>query len=695
MKRISGAAIAVTKAATIAVGMTAVLAACGQQGDQAENAATAKTTKTLVSGIDTAGFDTAIRPQDDFFRYVNGTWLANTEIPADKSNYGAFNALSDKAEADLRVIIEEAAAADAAAGTDTQKVGDFYATFMDEARAETLGAKPVQPYLDAIDSVKSHDDVHARMAELVKLGVEIPFGGFIGADAKNSSQYAMILWQNGLGMPDRDYYLSDEEKFVKLRDAYTAHVKTMLEKVGHANAGDAAANILALETRIAEGQWTRVENRDDNKTYNKIAVADLDSELPGFEWAAFLEQSGAGKAEAVIVSQPSYFKSFAAMFTEVPVETWKDYMRFHTVSSFAPLLSSEFVNADFDFYSNTLRGIQENRPRWKRGVAVVEGALGEVVGKLYVERHFSPEAKARMVKLVDNLLVTFDKSIDELEWMGEETKKAAHEKLSKFTVKIGYPDKWKDYSGLDVVEGDLVGNVLRSRAFEYERELAKLGQPVDKSEWFMTPQTVNAYYNPTTNEIAFPAAILQPPFFNLDADDAVNYGAIGGVIGHEISHGFDDSGADYDGDGNLRNWWTEQDLAEFNARGKALSEQYSEFSPVEGMFVNGDLTLGENIGDLSGLTIAHKAYRMSLDGQPAPEIDGLTGDQRFFMGWAQVWRRKYREEELINRLKTDPHSPSEYRVVGVVRNMPEFYEAFGVKEGDGMYLPAAERVKLW
>lgn len=681
------------KTATFAVGMTAILAACGQQGDESRD--TTATAGVPVSGIDTSGFDTSVRPQDDFFRYVNGGWIDRTDIPADKSNYGSFNQLADKAEADLRAIIEEAATSEAAAGSDTQKVGDFYATFMDQARADALGAKPLEPFLAEIAAIETHDDVLEQLARMQRHGSTIPVGGYIGADAKNSTQYALILWQSGLGMPDRDYYLSEDEKFATLRGAYVDHVAAMLARVGHEDSHGAAERILALETKLAKNQWTRVENRDDNKTYNKIAVADLNAKIPGFDWARFLEQSGAGEAEAVIVSQPSYFEALAGMYSEVPVGTWKDYMQFHTTSNFAPLLSAEFVDENFAFYGKALRGIQENRPRWKRGVAAVEGALGEAVGKLYVERHFSPDAKARMVELVDNLLETFDASIDQLDWMGPETKKAAHEKLSKFTVKIGYPDKWKDYSGLEVIEGDLVGNVVRSRALEHQRELDKLGKPVDKSEWFMTPQTVNAYYNPTTNEIAFPAAILQPPFFNMAADDAVNYGGIGAVIGHEISHGFDDSGADYDGDGNLRNWFTEQDLDEFNARGKALSAQYSQYSPIEGMFVNGDLTLGENIGDLSGLAIAHKAYRRSLNGDAARDIDGMTGDQRFFMGWAQVWRRKYREEELMNRLKTDPHSPSEYRTNGIVRNMPAFYEAFGVNEGDPMYLGETDRVTIW
>ncbi|HEX6928743.1 MAG TPA: M13 family metallopeptidase [Gammaproteobacteria bacterium] len=693
MKTMTDAALAATRCLAVAAGMTALLSACTQKPEP--EAATVTAPDALVSGIDMSTFDESVRPQDDFFAYVNGGWIATTAIPADKSNYGSFNVLADEAEANLRAIIEEAAATDAPAGSDEQKVGDFYASFMDQARADALGIKPVQPYLDAIAATETHEDVLAHMAEMFVLGIETPIAGYIGPDAKNSTQYALVLWQSGLGMPDRDYYLSDDAKFAKLREAYIAHVAKMLSMTGHDNAQQAARDILALETRFAENHWTRVQNRDDNATYNKIATADLGTEIAGFDWARFLEQVGAGETDAVIVSQPSYFKAFAGMFRDVPVSTWQDYMTFRTISNFAPLLSSEFVDANFDFYGRTLRGIEENRPRWKRGVDAVEGALGEMVGKLYVERHFSPEAKARMTRMVDNLLATFDAAIDDLDWMGPETKKAAHEKLSKFTVKIGYPDKWKDYSALTVVEDDLLGNVIRSREVEHARELAKLGQPVDKSEWFMTPQTVNAYYNPTTNEIAFPAAILQPPFFNMAADDAVNYGGIGAVIGHEISHGFDDSGADYDGDGNLRNWWTEQDLAEFNARGAALAAQYDQFSPIEGMHVNGKLTLGENIGDLSGLTIAYQAYHRSLDGEEAPVIDGLTGDQRFFMGWAQVWRRKYREEELINRLKTDPHSPSRYRTNGVVRNMPAFYKAFDVAEGDAMYLAPEERVKLW
>lgn len=673
----------------VAAGLAvAVLSACEQQGASRQSA-------SPVSGIDISGFDTQVRPQDDFFRYVNGTWLERTEIPADKSNYGAFNALSDKAETDLLAIIEEAAASDAAAGSDMQKVGDFYASFMDESRIERLGFAPVQPHLDAISAIESHADVASHLAELARLRVTTPIPGFVSADAKNSTQYIFLFWQSGLGMPDRDYYLSDDEKFVKLRNAYREHIGTMLAKIGHDDPAAAADSILALETRIAENHWTRVENRDSNKRYNKFAVAELNEAFPGFDWPAHLERLGAKAATEVIVSQPDHFRAFAAAFEEIPVAQWRDYMQFHTVAAFAPLLSSEFADENFAFFGKTLRGIEENRPRWKRGVSAVEGALGEVLGKIYVERHFSPAAKSRMVELVDNLLETFEASIDELEWMGEETKQAAHEKLSKFTVKIGYPDSWKDYSELQVKADDLVGNVLRSRAVEYQRQIERIGQPVDRDEWFMTPQTVNAYYNPTTNEIAFPAAILQPPFFNMEADDAVNYGAIGGVIGHEISHGFDDSGSNYDGDGNLRNWWTEQDLEEFKARGKALSEQYNAFSPIEGMYVNGDLTLGENIGDLSGLTIAYKAWRRSLNGEAPIEIDGLAGEQRFFMGWAQVWRRKYRDEELLNRLKTDSHSPSEYRVIGVVRNMPQFYEAFGVKEGDAMFLPPEQRVSIW
>ncbi|MDX1455292.1 MAG: M13-type metalloendopeptidase [Gammaproteobacteria bacterium] len=683
------------------VALSAVLMLTGcSQDNAAEDASAAKAPATVAtvateSGIDLTGMDPAVRAQDDFYRYVNGEWLERTSIPADKSNYGMFTRLADEAEENLRRIIEEAAAADAAAGTDTQKVGDFYRSFMDEARIEALGMAPIEPMLEEIAAIDSYRGVMERLAWNAVHGVETPVSPYINPDSKNSTEYIIYLWQSGLGLPDRDYYLSSEQKFADLRAAYRDHIVETLALTGHAEPGVAADAIMAIETKLAEAQWTRVDNRDDNKTYNKYAVADLEAAMAGFDWQGYLAAGGVGGVDSVVVSQPSFFESFAGDFEAVPLADWKAYLAFHTVRRFAPLLSSAFVESNFEFFRKTLRGIEQDRPRWKRAVSAVETSLGEVVGKLYVERHFKPEAKQRMETLVDNLVRAFEVGIDGLDWMSPETKQQAHEKLSKFTVKIGYPDEWKDYSALEVSADDLVGNVLRSSRLEHERAIAKLGGPIDRDEWFMTPQTVNAYYNPNMNEIVFPAAILQPPFFNMDADDAVNYGAIGAVIGHEISHGFDDSGADYDGDGNLRNWWSEDDLEEFNARGAALAAQFDRFEPLEGMHVNGKLTLGENIGDLSGLTVAYNAYRLSLGDQSAPVIDGFTGPQRFFMGWAQIWRRKYREQELLNRLKTDPHSPSEYRVNGVVPNMPEFYQAFGVKPGDDMYLPPEDRVKLW
>lgn len=687
----------INKATAVAAAVL-LLGACSQdesQDNTGKNAKAAAPAVELGSGIDIAGMNTNVRAQDDFYQYVNGTWLKETEIPADKSNYGMFTKLADEAQENLRVIIEEAAASNAEQGTDTQKVGDFYKSFMAEDVVEDLGMMPIQPMLDKISAIESHEDVLAQLSWNGIYGVETPVAAFINQDSKNSDQYIVYFWQSGLGLPDRDYYLSDEKKFVELRAEYKAYITDLLGMVGHSDPAAAADAILALETSFAEEHWTRVDNRDDNKTYNNFALSDLDEEMPGFDWSGYLAGMGIDDIENVIVSQPSFFSSFASEFGDTSVEDWKDYLTFHTVANYAPLLSSKFVDRSFAFYGNTLRGIEENRPRWKRGVSAVEDSLGEVVGKLYVERHFKPEAKQRMEELVDNLVAAFDKGIDKLDWMSAETKKQAHEKLSKFTVKIGYPDEWKDYSALEVKPDDLLGNVMRSAKVEHEREIGKLGGPIDRNEWHMYPQTVNAYYNPNMNEIVFPAAILQPPFFNMEADDAVNYGGIGAVIGHEISHGFDDSGADYDGDGNLRNWWTPEDLNEFNARGEKLAAQYSQFEPVEGMNINGKLTLGENIGDLSGLTVSFAAYQLSLKGAEAPVIDGFTGPQRFFMGWAQVWRRKYREQELINRLKTDPHSPSEFRVNGVVPNMPEFYKAFDVQPDDGMYLEPADRVKLW
>lgn len=648
----------------------------------------------LGLGFDTATFDTTVRAQDDFYRHVNGTWLEGTPIPADKSNYGAFTQLADQAEADLRAIIEKAATAEyRAEGSEMQMVGDLYRSYMDSTRVEDLGLAPLEGELARVDAIASHEDLIQYIGYNQRIGVSDPFSVRVGQDAKNATEYILYASQSGLGLPDRDYYFSDS--FAEVRDKYAAYIATMYDLAEWDGGAAAAQTIFALEKRLAEDQWTRVQNRDRDATYNKYTLDEANALTPNLDWALLLDAADAADAEAVIIRQPSYFEAVDEALVDVPLDDWKTYFRFKVLSGSASVLPQPFSDANFDFYSRTLSGIEAQRPRWKRAVSATNAALGEMVGKLYVEEHFSPEAKARMDEMIENLRTAFRQSIDELEWMSPETRAQAQEKLEKFTPKIGYPEKWKDYSALEVDAHDLFGNMRRSREVEYARNIGKLGGPVDRTEWFMTPQTVNAYYSSTMNEIVFPAAILQPPFFNVEADDAVNYGAIGAVIGHEFSHGFDDQGRKSDGDGNLRDWWTEQDAEEFQQRAQGLIDQYAAFSPLDGHHVNGELTLGENIGDLAGLTMAYRAYKLSLGGKEAPVIDGFTGDQRFFIGWAQVWRRKYREDELKRRLITDPHAPSEYRTNGIVANMPEFYAAFGVQEGDDLYRSDAERVKIW
>ncbi|HSG52897.1 MAG TPA: M13 family metallopeptidase, partial [Rheinheimera sp.] len=554
---------------------------------------------------------------------------------------------------------------------------------------------PLQPQLDAIKAVTDKAQLPALFARLQRDGVGIPFGWFVNNDAKNSTEYGVYFGQSGLGLPDRDYYFKDDEASLKILAAYQAYLTDMFALAGYTDAEAAAQRVFALEKALAEHHWTRLESRNADKTYNKMPVADLNSKMGAFDFAAFASGVKLAAVTDVIVRQPSYFEGFAKVFEATDLQSWQDYMAMKTIHGYADKLSSNFADRRFDFYGKTLSGIQEQQPRWKRAVDASDEVLGELTGKLYVERHFKPEAKARMEQLVANLIKAYEISIKELEWMTEDTKVAALDKLSKFTPKIGYPDKWKDYSALEIKADDLVGNYVRASHWGFDEMVAKLGKPIDKSEWFMTPQTVNAYYNPVNNEIVFPAAILQPPFFNMEADDAVNYGGIGGVIGHEIGHGFDDQGAKYDGDGNLRNWWTEQDKGQFQARGAKLVGQYNKFEPLPGVNVNGAVALGENIGDLGGMTVALKAYQLSLDGKESPVLDGFTGEQRFFISWAQVWRTKFREEALRRQLSTGPHSPAHYRVIGVLPNIPQFYTAFDIKEGDAMYLPPELRVKIW
>ena len=652
--------------------------------------------KPAASGIDLATFDKTTRPQDDTFSHTNGVWLAVTDIPADKSSYGAFDMLFDKAQADLRAIVEDAAKrADKPAGSDAQKIGDFYESFMDEARADALGLTPVQAELATIDGLTTKADLARYFARMFKLNLINPLTGFVDGDAQQPDREILYVNQGGLGLPDRDYYFKDDAKLREYREKYVALLTTLLTLAKQPAPAAAARNIFGLETRLARAHWTNVESRDAVKTYNKRALADLPKDFPGFDWTAWTTELGIAQAPAVVIAQPTYVKAFAAAVNEVPVDRWKPYLRTAMLNGFAPYLSKPFVDAEFGFYGQALRGVQENQPRWKRAVNSINGNLGEMLGKLYVERHFTPRAKARMEQLVENLRKAFQEGIDGLEWMGPETKKQAQAKLAKFRPKVGYPSKWRDYSRVQIVKDDLVGNLTRAFIAESDYQLGKVGKPVDPEEWGMTPQTVNAYYNPVRNEIVFPAAILQPPFFNLEADDAVNYGAIGGVIGHEMGHGFDDQGRRFDANGVLRDWWAPQDAEQYMKRARLLVEQYNAFEPLPGLHVNGELTLGENIGDLTGVVIAHRAYKLSLNGQPAPTIDGLTGDQRFFFGWAQQWRAKEREDSLRQQVLTNVHSPEMYRANGPLRNVPEFYATFEVKQGDKMFLPAGERAKIW
>ncbi|USX29769.1 M13 family peptidase [Oxalobacteraceae bacterium OTU3CINTB1] len=648
------------------------------------------------SGVDLASIDASVRPQDDFFINLNGKWLAKTEIPSDKSSWGSFDMLADDTRPQLRAIIE-AAAAGGQAGGDARRIGDFYASYMDEARLEALRLKPLQAELDRVAALRDKRDIAALIADFNRHGVTAPYGFGIHQDNKDSTKYVADLGQDGLGLPDRDYYLKKSDR--KMADTlakYQRHVAAMLTLAGNANAAADARAIVALETEIAKLQWTKVALRDPVKAYNKVPLDKLPALAPGVDWSTWLRDTGiAGKADYVIVGQPSYIKGFNGLLAKTPLATWKAYFQWQVIHAYAPYLAKDFAQENFAFYGTVLSDIKEQEPRWKRAVNAADGALGESLGKLYVEQHFPAERKARMEALVKNLLAAFRQSIDTLDWMSPETKLQAQAKLAKFTTKIGYPNKWRDYSKLEVAKDDLVGNVRRSRAFDYDKELNKLGKPIDRDEWGMTPQTVNAYYNPEMNEIVFPAAILQPPFFDADADDAVNYGAIGAVIGHEISHGFDDQGAQYDGDGNLRDWWTKADHKNFAAKTKMLIKQYGEFSPLPGYRVNGELTLGENIADNSGAAIAYKAYLISLGGKPAPVIDGLTGEQRFYMGFGQVWRSKTRDAQQVVYLKTDPHSPDQFRANGTVRNQPGFYDAFGVKPGDKLYLAPKDRVIMW
>ena len=662
------------------------------------------TVDTARSGLDLSHLDSAVRPQDDLFGHLNGRWLAEYVIPADRATDGAFRTLYDRAEEHVRDLIIEAADAQAGEGTNEQRVGDLYASFLDEDRVAARGLQPLLDELATIDATESLVALAALVGGMQRTGVGGPVGLYIDTDSKNSSRYLVHLYQSGLGLPDESYYRDDQH--AAILGAYPRHIAGMFALVFGGTAdeyAERAGRIVALETRLAAAHWDVVRRRDADLTYNLRTFTDLPEQAPGFDWSGWAMSMGltASAVTELVVRQPDYLSAFAGLWSGAEFGDWQDWARWRLIHARAAVLTDALVEEDFDFYGRTLSGTEQIRERWKRAVSLVESLMGDAVGRLYVERHFPPDAKARMDVLVENLREAYRVSITDLEWMTPETRQRALAKLEKFTPKIGYPKKWRDYSTFVVRRDDLYGNVIRGTELEFDREVAKLGGPVDRDEWFMTPQTVNAYYNPGMNEIVFPAAILQPPFFDAEADDAANYGGIGAVIGHEIGHGFDDQGSKYDGDGHLIDWWTDTDRAEFTARTAKLIAQYDAFIPRDlecrddAPHVNGAFTVGENIGDLGGLSIALLAYRLSLGGAEAPVIDGLTGVQRVLLGWAQVWRTKSRTAEAIRRLATDPHSPPEFRCNGVVRNIDDFYEAFDVSPDDALYLEPQQRVKIW
>jgi putative endopeptidase len=671
------------------------LLGCGREQAVDTAAPAAAQPPALVSGIEIDNMDTSVRPGEDFFAYVNGSWFAKTEIPADKSAIDAFSVLRDQSEEDVRTIIEASASGDYPAGSDEQKVGDLYNSYLDMEARNRRGLEPLAPEWARIDAIGNHADLAIYLAAANRRGYDTPFTLQQYVDFMDPSTYMMYTWQGGLGLPDREYYFNEDEKSVEVREQYQAYISALSKLGGLPDDANTLALIMGLETRMAAAHMLKEETRDMVKLYNKIPLAELNQLMPNFNWEGYIETAGIADIDGLVVTMVDHMKTMDGILAETSIEDWRTWLKWMTLNHTAKRLSEGVEQARFDFYGKVLAGKEEQRPAWRRGVNVVNATLGEVVGKVYVKEHFSPEAKQRMKELVANLTRAYEKSIHELDWMTEDTKKEALDKLSKFTPKIGYPDEWRDYSALEVRADDLFGNLERAAEVEYLRQLYRQGGPVDRAEWIMTPQMVNAYYNPPLNEIVFPAAILKPPFFNMEADDAVNYGAIGAVIGHEIGHGFDDSGSAFDGDGSLRNWWTDHDRSEFEARTSKLVAQYNAFKPFDDLSVNGEYTLGENIGDLGGASIGLLAYQLSLDGKEAPVMDGFTGIQRVFIGYAQVWQDKTRDETLRQMIQTDPHAPAIYRTNGAVRNVPEFYKAFDVKETDTLYLPPEERVKIW
>ena len=674
--------------ATLVVALTLALAA------QVSVGANTAAPSGVVPGLDKSGMDPGVRPQDDLFLATNGAWIGRTEIPADKTAWGAFFTLRELADQRVKDIVEELAAKPQAPGSVDAKIGTFYASFMDTAAIDAAGVRPLATYDGQVDAVRGKRDLVLLMGRWAGL-MDMPLGLGVGPDARDPGVYSAAADQGGLGMGNRDYYLKDDQRFAKARTAYLAYVQTLLTLDGDRDAAAHARAVMALETKIATVQWSKEANRDPVKTYNPMTLAELEAKAPAIDWKAFLAAGELVDPPFISISQPSYAWALAGLIKDQPLDTWKAYLRVRLLDANARVLPAAFREASYQFHDVAITGVTQDQPRWQRGVASVNSALGEAVGQVYVERHFPPACKARMVELVDNLLKAYARSIDDLTWMSPATKAEAHVKLAKYGVKIGYPDVWRDYGALEVKANDPLGNRMRAAQFRYHRQVVRNGGKVDRTEWEMTPQTVNAYYAPDRNEIAFPAAILQPPLFDMNADDAVNYGAIGAIIGHEISHGFDDQGSQYDGDGRLRNWWTPEDRKAFDAVTSRLEAQYAAYEPLPGTHLNGKLTLGENIADLSGLQVAFKAWKLSLGGKPAPVIAGLTGEQRFFYGFAQAWRTKTREARALQLVVMDPHSPAQFRADGTAINSDAFHEAFGTKPGDRMWKAPADRLRLW
>lgn len=653
---------------------------------------------TNERGLDRRNMDLSVDPCEDFYQYANGNWLKNNPIPDEYSIWSISNEVRERNFALLKEILEEAAAdGDAPQGSNRQKIGDFYATAMDLEKIEKQGTAPLADDLERIAMAESVDDIKAIIRDYHVEGIPVLFEGAVFQDLKNSEMYIMYAVQGGLGLPDRDYYTRTDEESVELRKKYVAHVSKMLQLQGDSaeKADQAAAAILALETRLAEASLTNVELRNPENFYNIETIEAADAATPNFSWTRYLDVLGLGELETFSYAHPKFFAEMNKALEDVPLATWQDYLRWNLASGFAPYLSSEFVEEDFAFNQATLQGTEEMKPRWKRVLNVINANMGEALGQLYVERAFPPQAKASALEMIANLQAAVGERIEALDWMGDETKTKALAKLAAFNAKIGYPDEWRDYTALEIGRASYAANVAAAVAFETRRNLNKIGEPIDRNEWAMAPQAVNAYYMPVMNEIVFPAGILQPPYFDFEIDSAVNYGGMGAVIGHEFMHGFDDQGSRFDADGNMINWWTDQDRENFKQATEILVGQYNDFVAIDDLHVNGELTLGENIGDFSGLTMSYYGLQKALAENPVDEIDGFTPEQRFFLAWAQAWRRNYRPEALKLQVNTDPHSPGKFRVLGPLSNMPEFYEAFGCEEGDAMYRPAEERVVIW